>query len=98
LKSTLFCGPVFGVHYRTADRAGTVANPASRFFTTGSTRAFDSEVKIFEHLANTFQHNPNVRGSITLYSERAICPSCVGVMNQFMEMYPNITINVNSGY
>lgn len=80
-----------------ANRASTVANPTTRLFTTNPERAFDSEVKIFEYLAQTFQSNPNVSGTITLYSERAVCVSCVGVLNQFMEMYPNVVIIINSG-
>lgn len=80
-----------------ANRLRTVPTPTSRFFTTSLGRGFDSEVKIFEYLAQTFQNNPNVSGTIMLYSERAVCPSCISVMNQFMEMYPNIVITITSG-
>ena len=79
------------------NRAGTVANPTTRFFTTVQGRGFDSEVKIFEHLAQAFQNNTNVSGTIVLYSERAVCHSCANVINQFMEMFPGITIVISSG-
>ncbi|EAS1842014.1 hypothetical protein ACY76_14655, partial [Salmonella enterica] len=70
----------------------------SRKFTTfevGHDRAFDSEVKIFEHIANKFP--TTAKGRIDLYSELKVCPSCSEVITQFKAMYPNIEVNVTWG-
>ncbi|WP_219929896.1 deaminase domain-containing protein [Salmonella enterica] len=70
----------------------------SRKFTTfevGHDRAFDSEVKIFEHIANKFP--TMAKGRIDLYSELKVCPSCSEVITQFKAMYPNIEVNVTWG-
>ncbi|EBV7174679.1 hypothetical protein ZU61_04655, partial [Salmonella enterica subsp. enterica serovar Thompson] len=70
----------------------------SRKFTTfevGHDRAFDSEVKIFEYIANKFP--TTAKGRIDLYSELKVCPSCSEVITQFKAMYPNIEVNVTWG-
>ncbi|MFC0400797.1 RHS repeat-associated core domain-containing protein [Paraburkholderia rhizosphaerae] len=64
-------------------------------FDVGHSREFDSEVKIFEHIANEFP--TTATGRIDLYSELPICDSCSSVINQFREMFPGIEVNVQWG-
>ncbi len=58
------------------------------------TRIWDTEGKIMEELALQLGDNWNANGTIDLFTDRNPCPSCSGVMDQFQERYPNITINV----
>ncbi len=79
---------------------GTVSIPGNRRFVTvdvrGRTRAFDSEVKMFEYLADNYDVGSH--GKITLKSELIVCPSCKGVTSQFDEMFKGlIEIEVRSG-
>lgn len=67
-----------------------------RIFVTEATRAFDTEVKILESLATRFASNPSVKGTITLFTERPPCPSCLGVIQQFEAMFANIDIKILS--
>ncbi|CDL81255.1 deaminase domain-containing protein [Xenorhabdus szentirmaii] len=72
-----------------------VPNPNKRLFTTTVVthpRAFDSEAKIFEHIASKI--NPNAKGTVNLYSELPICKSCQGVIKQFETMHPNVKVNI----
>ncbi|CAM1344491.1 RHS repeat-associated core domain-containing protein [Tenacibaculum amylolyticum] len=78
---------------------GTVPVPAegTRSFTTtfvgGTNRAFDTEVKLLEHLDSQIESNiyPN-KGSIQITSELPYCSSCRGVINQFESKYPGIKV------
>jgi RHS repeat-associated protein len=79
---------------------GTVASPTSRLFQTRATRGaiptqWDSEVKILADIARGLPRD--ARGTINLFTERPPCPSCRGVIDQFREMFPNITVNVTHG-
>lgn len=82
-----------------ASPPGTVPAPSSPQFTTRAsgamTRAFDSEVKILEDIAKDLP--PNARGTISLYTERAPCFSCQGVIQQFQSRFPGIKLNVTYG-
>ncbi|HIE4217113.1 TPA: deaminase domain-containing protein [Proteus mirabilis] len=64
-------------------------------FEVGHDRAFDSEVKIFEHIANKYP--TTAKGRIDLFSERAVCDSCSNVITQFKKMYPNIEVHISTG-
>jgi RHS repeat-associated protein len=85
--------------------SGLIEMPQNRFFTTFTirhSRAYDSEVKIFETLANQFnkgsaEANRKVFGEINIVSENPVCGSCSGVMDQFKLMFPNIHISYNNG-
>lgn len=80
--------------------AGTVVAPEQRIFKTtkvGHDRIHDSEAKILEAIAHRLGDSPDTKGSITLVSERPCCPSCLGVIQQFRERYPHITLTVESG-
>src|SRR5207237_10813039 len=78
---------------------GTVPAPGSRLFATrdsgAMTRAYDSEVKILEDVANGLP--PDAKGTISLYTERAPCLSCQGVIQQFQQKFPGINLTVTHG-
>ncbi|MGQ3319041.1 two-partner secretion domain-containing protein [Pseudomonas brassicacearum subsp. neoaurantiaca] len=57
-------------------------------------RDADTEFKILETVAQRLGQNTNATGRINLLSEKAVCPSCTGVVLQFRERYPNIQLNV----
>ena len=54
----------------------------------------DTEAKLFEHFADLYEKKPFK--SITMLSERGMCDSCKGVMEQFKQLHPDVTINVVS--
>lgn len=54
----------------------------------------DTEAKLFERLADMYEKKPFA--SVTMLSERGMCDSCKGVMAQFKEKYPHVTVNVVS--
>ena len=54
----------------------------------------DTEAKLFEVFAEIYESKKF--SSVTMLSERGMCDSCKGVMSQFKEKYPNVTINVVS--
>ncbi|MHA7683079.1 hemagglutinin repeat-containing protein [Cupriavidus sp. PET2-C1] len=57
-------------------------------------RDVDTEFKILETIAQRLGGDRNVVGSINLFSEKAVCPSCTSVIVQFRNMFPNIQLNV----
>ena len=57
-------------------------------------REYDTEYKILEEVASQLGSNTKATGVIDLYSKLPVCESCSGVIAQFREKYPNITINV----
>jgi hypothetical protein len=91
-------GSVVGVSGQRSP-AGTLAAPDNKLFETVATgrnpRTFDSEVKILENLASGLPRD--ARGTINLFTERAACISCGGVVMQFRRMFPNIKLNVSAG-
>lgn len=54
----------------------------------------DTEAKLFEYFADVYENKPFK--SITMLSERGMCDSCKGVMEQFKNRYPDVEINVVS--
>ncbi|MFW2373133.1 MAG: SpvB/TcaC N-terminal domain-containing protein [Gammaproteobacteria bacterium] len=79
---------------------GTSAVPTERLFKTfkvSHTREFDSEVKLLEQVAQRLKHSPTQTGVVRLFSERKVCASCEGVIEQFKEMFPNIRVLVTHG-
>jgi hypothetical protein len=56
-------------------------------------RYFDTEYKIIEDIAARLS-DPAVAGNIRLYTNLEPCPSCVGVMRQFLAVYTNIQMLV----
>jgi hypothetical protein len=82
-----------------ASPPGTAPAPENPLFTTKAsgamTRAYDSEVKILEDVANGLPSD--ARGTISLYTERAPCNSCQGVIQQFQERFPGIKVIITHG-
>ena len=60
----------------------------------GYLRNADAEYKLFERIAYNLNYNANASGSITIWTERAACPSCLQVKTQFEQMFPNIIVNI----
>ncbi|MBR2742546.1 MAG: hypothetical protein IKD89_03060 [Clostridia bacterium] len=54
----------------------------------------DTEAKLFEYFADLYEKAPFK--SITMLSERGMCESCQGVMEQFKKAFPEVEINVVS--
>ena len=54
----------------------------------------DTEAKLFEFFADLYGTNPFKK--ICMLSERGMCGSCKGVMQQFKELYPDVEVNVIS--
>ncbi len=57
-------------------------------------RDVDSEAKLFEYAARVAQDGK--KHEIDLLSEKCMCDSCLGVLEQFKEKYPNVTVNAVS--
>ncbi|WP_183035467.1 deaminase domain-containing protein [Cupriavidus sp. UME77] len=49
---------------------------------------------MLETIAQRLGGGRNVVGSINLFSEKAVCPSCTSVIVQFRSMFPNIQLNI----
>ena len=60
----------------------------------GYLRNRDSEYKLFNYIAT--QKQPSDTFTVNMLSERCMCESCIGVMEQFKKMYPNATVNMVS--
>lgn len=88
--STLLKHALSGNH----QNPGTVGVPATRRFDPG-TRPLDAENQILEHYADNL--GPSSRGTINLYSELEVCPSCSSVIEQFRDKFPGIELNVTWG-
>jgi RHS repeat-associated protein len=84
-----------------AARAGTLGMPANPIF--AATRGFDAEQKILENIAQGLPLNST--GTVNLYISpgasvdpaEPICPSCQGVISQFQQRFPGITLNYTTG-
>lgn len=57
-------------------------------------RDIDSEAKLFEYAAEIAKDGK--KHVIQMLSEKCMCGSCLGVMQQFKEKYPNVEVNVVS--
>jgi len=61
----------------------------------------DSEYKALSAIADQLDeanYGSQLQGKIYLYTERAPCESCTGVIRQFNEKFPNIELEVFSDY
>ncbi len=56
-------------------------------------RWFDTEFKMLEDVAARLP-DPSVSGKIRLYTNLEPCPSCRGVMDQFLAIYTNVEMEV----
>ena len=59
----------------------------------GYSRYHDTEAKILEDIASQIK-DPNISGSITLYSELPCCQSCSNIIMEFRRMFPNIKLDI----
>lgn len=57
-------------------------------------RNTDSEYKILDNLADKLGSNVSIKGKVTIFTERAACESCLGVVDQFQKKYPGIKVEV----
>lgn len=57
-------------------------------------RHMDSEAKLFEYAADIAKDGKE--HTINMLSEKCMCDSCLGVMKQFKDKYPNVTVNAVS--
>jgi hypothetical protein len=57
-------------------------------------RNTDSEYKILDNLADQLGSNTSAKGTVTIFTERPACGSCLGVVEQFQQKYPGIQVNV----
>lgn len=72
-----------------------IPDPGNRLFTTTTVthpRAFDSEAKILEYIGGMI--SPNAKGTVSIFSELSICPSCQGVIKQFKLMFPGVKVSI----
>ncbi|MDO4230398.1 MAG: deaminase domain-containing protein, partial [Capnocytophaga sp.] len=65
-------------------------------------RTTDSEYKMLNRLANELGAKkgkiyPHIKGELKIVSERAYCPSCQGIIQQFNEIFPNIKLILIDG-
>lgn len=63
----------------------------------GFLRNNDSEYKIIENYNRILKGDYEVKGKITIVSEREICPSCNNVVKAFSRDYRNIVITLIDG-
>lgn len=59
-------------------------------------RFHDTEAKILEDIASQMK-DPNISGTVNLYTELPACQSCTNVIFEFRQKFPNIELNVFSG-
>nr|WP_299172743.1 deaminase domain-containing protein [uncultured Allomuricauda sp.] len=57
-------------------------------------RNIDTEYKILTELTHKIGDNPNVTGSIKLFTERAPCPSCSNVIDLFKDRYKLLDVEI----
>ena len=67
----------------------------TRMLGDGVPREHDTEAKFLEFVAGV--KDPSDAFEITILSEKHICESCRGVVDQFTKMYPDARVNIVSG-
>lgn len=76
------------------DRIFKTYEPASSTLTgTPFDRFHDTEAKILEDIASQIT-NPNISGSIDLFTELPACQSCTNIIFEFRRKFPNIKLNI----
>ena len=61
-------------------------------------RNTDAEYKLLSNIADKLGDNTNIKGEITIFSEKSVCASCSGVAQQFKSKYPNINLRMIDGH
>ena len=104
VQVTAFRGELKGLSGKSIAQARVAAGfapiPRFRRFITGLTdfdtpAAHDAEVLLLEDLASKLTHESF--GTVRLFSERPVCGSCLGVIEQFRASFPRIELLVSSG-
>ncbi|WOS43081.1 deaminase domain-containing protein [Xanthomonas rydalmerensis] len=57
-------------------------------------RGADAEYKILDNIADQLRDNTAAKGVVTIFTEKAACASCLGVVELFKEKFTNIIVNV----
>lgn len=57
-------------------------------------RNTDSEYKILDNLADKLDNTTSAKGTVTIFTERPACGSCLGVIEQFQQKYPGVKVDV----
>lgn len=57
-------------------------------------RNTDSEYKILDNLADKLGSNTLAKRTVTIFTERPACGSCLGVVEQLQQRYSGIQVNV----
>ena len=57
----------------------------------------DAEYQLFSNIADRLGNNYQAIGKVDIYTEKPVCASCFGVVQQFKSRYPNITIKIIDG-
>ncbi|WP_224556277.1 deaminase domain-containing protein [Pectobacterium versatile] len=54
----------------------------------------DSEYKILDDISEKLGGNISAKGTVTIFTERPACGSCLGVVEQFQQRYPRIEVKI----
>ncbi|MBN3097529.1 DUF637 domain-containing protein [Pectobacterium brasiliense] len=57
-------------------------------------RNTDSEYKILDNISDKLAGNISAKGTVTIFTERPACGSCLGVVEQFQQRYPGIEVKI----
>ncbi|RDF09260.1 hypothetical protein DPV80_03375 [Haemophilus sputorum] len=49
---------------------------------------------MFSNLADKPGSNTQAKGQVIIFTERAACPSCLGIKEQFNKNHPNIDVKL----
>ncbi|WP_097007035.1 deaminase domain-containing protein [Lacrimispora amygdalina] len=76
------------------DRLFKTYEPAASTLTgTPFDRFHDTEAKILEDIASQIT-DPNISGTIDLFTELPACQSCTNIIFEFKRKFPNIILNI----
>ena len=79
--------PRYSEYVKRVDRNNVISE-------SGTLRNNDTEYKIFEKYNSILKGNSEATGTINVYSERTVCPSCDNVAKAFSRDYPNLEIGL----
>ncbi|MCQ8233624.1 deaminase domain-containing protein [Pectobacterium carotovorum] len=55
-------------------------------------RNTDSEYKILDNILDKLGGNISAKGTVTIFTERPACGSCLGFVEQFQQRYPGVEV------
>lgn len=97
ISSELDSGEAKGISYRKESPYTAISvNNQNEIVAEGEKwkRDTDAEYKILADITSRLGDNFNATGSIKLYTDFSPCKSCEKVITQFMQRYPNISVEV----